>query len=781
MIGLLTRSYLRFVLRAPYSALSVFLGVLIGVASVTGVHVLGAQVNASLDALRPPHLNAASHVATRSDLTAGVYADLLEAFHRGELRHVASVRPLLEGELADGTRVLATDWLRGGLPAAEIGESPTGGGLDGVLVQGFEGVEAGGELLLAGRTLEVMGTVPTSELTTTTRAVYADLGLGSDLLGRTSEFDAVLLRVESPQDRLAEALELFMPGMSAGLALPAMELGPGWQVHDVQAEVAGFGLARAVLFNIGALGSLSLLVAVLLMYQTCVIWLRRQRDILSRLMEIGVPRVALAAGFVLALLVLGVLATGCGLFAGRWLAGTLLAQMGVVEGAELSLGAAVIVKSALAGVGVCVAGGVVAWHFEWRVADRKMAVRTLMLALLAVAGAAMLLVYGQGLVSIFAVILLVAGLVCWLSLPVLRWFRRLADRLRGSLMVRLALREATWFSGDLALAVASLALALGVSIGVGLMVDSFRREFVDMLDVRLQADLFVSADEDVEAHEDWLSSQPGTERLALYGSAATRVSGQPVSVGYTRFDAQESLRYGHTGALQAHEAIVSERTLRALDLNVGEALVAEGLEFRVVAAFPGFGDADLRMLVDNAAAEHLGWTLRFDRASISTAAPDTLKAAIEVRFPQWTVTDQRDMRATAIRVFDQTFLITDALTALAMIVASVALLNALAGLRLNQQATSDLLNVIGLNTWEMKTIDLSRSVAVGAVALLLALPLGLWLGWVLCQEVNPRAFGWQINLVVAGSAFVAPLAGGACAVLLAGLVGVPAEHRGRVT
>ena len=781
MIGLLTRSYLRFVLRAPYSALSVFLGVLIGVASVTGVHVLGAQVNASLDALRPPHLSAASHVATRPDLTIGVYAELLEAFHRGDLRHVVSVRPLLEGELADGTRVLATDWLRGGLPAADTGEAPTGDGLDGVLAQGFEGVEPGGELQVSGRALKVMGTVPTSELTATTRAVYADLGLGSDLLARTAEFDAVLLQVESPQDRLAEALELFMPGMSAGLALPSLELGSGWQVHDVQAEVAGFGLARAVLFNVGALGSLSLLVAVLLMYQTCVIWLRRQRDILSRLMEIGVPRVGLAVGFVAALLVLGLLATVCGLFAGRWLAGTLLAQMGVVAGAGLSLDTAVIVKSLLAGVGVCVAGGLVAWRFEWREASRVVGVSALVLPVLALTAAVLLLVYGQGLVSIFAVILLVAGLVCWLSLPVLRWFRGLADRLRGSLMVRLALREATWFSGDLALAVASLALALGVSIGVGLMVDSFRREFVDMLDVRLQADLFVAADEDVEAHQDWLSGQPGTERVALYGSATTRVSGQPVSVGYTHFDARESLRYGHVGALQPHEAIVSERTLRALALDVGDTLVAAGREFRIVAAFPGFGDADLRMLVDNAAAVGLGWTLRFDRASVSTAAPDTLKNAIEARFPHWTVTDQRDMRATAIRVFDQTFLITEALTALAMIVASVALLNALAGLRLNQQATSDLLNVIGLNLREMKTIDLSRAVAVGAVALLLALPLGLWLGWVLCQEVNPRAFGWQIDLVVAGSAFVAPLVGGACAVLLAGLVGVPAEHRGRVT
>ena len=139
------------------------------------------------------------------------------------------------------------------------------------------------------------------------------------------------------------------------------------------------------------------------------------------------------------------------------------------------------------------------------------------------------------------------------------------------------------------------------------------------------------------------------------------------------------------------------------------------------------------------------------------------------------------VRDTAIKVFDRTFLITDALTLLALIVAAVALFNALSGLRLNQQATSQLLDVLGLTRAERTLIDLARALAVGCFALLLAVPLGLWLDWVLCNEVNPRAFGWHIDLLVGAGAFWVPLGTGAVAVLVSGLLGVPGERRGRLT
>ncbi len=782
MTRLLTRSFLRFILRAPFSSVSVFLGVLLGVASVTGVHLLGAQVNASLDGLRPPHLERVTHVATRQDLDVHHYAELARRLQEGSLAGVVRLAPLMEGTLADGTRVVATDWLGGGAVGIAAGvRADVEVDLQAAVVRGFDGrAEVCEPLQVSGRTIPVIGTLPASELTDDAPTLFVDLGLGTSLLGVDQPLQAVLLEARSPTQQLADGLELLMPGMSAGLSPPALPLGDGWQVHDVQTELAGFGLARAVLFNVGALGSLSLLVAVLLMYQTCVIWLRRQRDILARLMDIGVPRAALAAGFLCALLLLGGLATAAGLLAGQGLAQALLAQLAVPTASALALTATVVIKALASGVLVCLFGGVVAWYFEWRPRHRRVRGAAWFTALAIAAASGWLLSRTDGLIGVFAVILLVAGLVCWMSLPLLDTGRRFTERLRGSLLVRLALREATWYSGDLALAVAALALALGVSIGVGLMVDSFRREFVAMLDTRLQADLYVTADTSVADAADWLAGQPGVRRVALYGDAEVRVEGQPVSVGYGAFDAAEARRYGYPRALAANEVLASERALQALQRSVGDVATVGGVPLTIVGSFPGFGDAGLRLLLSVDGAARLGFAIDYRRIGIAADDPSSLASALAARHPTWTITNQQIMRGTAIRVFDQTFLITEALTALAMIVAAVALFNALGGMRLNQQATSELLDVLGLNRVERLTIDFTRATTVGTVALLLALPLGLWLGWVLCSEVNPRAFGWRIDLTLAPAAFVTPLVSGAVAVLLAGVLGVPGERRGRL-
>ena len=170
----------------------------------------------------------------------------------------------------------------------------------------------------------------------------------------------------------------------------------------------------------------------------------------------------------------------------------------------------------------------------------------------------------------------------------------------------------------------------------------------------------------------------------------------------------------------------------------------------------------------------------FDEMSIYTTQPDQLLATLALAHPELSFENQQAIKTTAITVFDRTFLITDALTTLAVLIAAVALFNAISGLRLNQKATSELLNVLGWTRWERLIVDGVRAMTVGAFAILLAVPLGLWLGWVLCTEVNPRAFGWHIDLVLSVTAILGPLAAGAVAVMGAGLLGVPGESQERL-
>ncbi len=786
-LRLLLRSSLRFLRSAPGSTLSVFCGVAIGVLSITGVHLLGESVGQAFDGMRPPHLGEITHVLTRSDLTTNDYAQLRARWRLGELSSIDAMIPLREGVLKDGVRMVGIDWiaaLEARLPVVMlfggINGSSRNAGDDPVIVEGEWPEEV---IRIDDVQLRVVHRLPGR--VDQPRTFYVDMGTAARLLGDDKRLDAVLVRHRSVAASGAEFLESVMPGISAGLPVaPAPEV-DGWQVHAVDGEAPGQGLAKAVLFNLGALGSLSLLVSLLLMYQTAVIWLRRQKVILAALHDLGVDRWLLGVSFVAALLLLGVPATALGVFAGDGLASLLLAS---ALGDNMSVimpqpGAAVILKAAIAGAGVCVAGGGLAWWREWRQLPLPSAWVRLSVAVMVVIAVIGLAWPSAGLIGVFASILCICLLAGFSVTPLLRGWRSRANRMGGPVWLRMGVREVTWFPDDLSIACAALALAVAVSIGVGVMVDSFRREFSELLDSRLVNDVYLSISGGSGAQElaGTIGSWPETSRVTVSGQRASRLGGIPVLVGYTDFTAAESSRYGYSRSLAKGEALISETLARAANLRVGQTLQIDseseleiaGRVLSVVGLFKGYGELGFRIMVDTDTASTLfGSPLQFDRVSIDSRKSSVVLSRLEgltgVR-----VSSGRTMRQDALETFDRTFAITDALTWLAMLVSSGAMFNALTGFRLSQQTTGRLLDTLGVDFgWNLRT-SMVRAGMLGMIALGIALPLGLWLGWVLCEYVNPRAFGWSIGFSPSVQPLLLP-------VLLAGLATVAAGFAGAV-
>ena len=67
-------------------------------------------------------------------------------------------------------------------------------------------------------------------------------------------------------------------------------------------------------------------------------------------------------------------------------------------------------------------------------------------------------------------------------------------------------------------------------------------------------------------------------------------------------------------------------------------------------------------------------------------------------------------------------------------------------------------------------MDFALGLGVGSVALVLALPLGVVFGWILCGVINPRAFGWTIELQMTAAALFQPMLLGLLAAVVAGLL-----------
>ena len=149
-------------------------------------------------------------------------------------------------------------------------------------------------------------------------------------------------------------------------------------------------------------------------------------------------------------------------------------------------------------------------------------------------------------------------------------------------------------------------------------------------------------------------------------------------------------------------------------------------------------------------------------------ATGNLTAALGERHGAHRVSNHDQIRAAAVAVFDRTFVVSQSLAVLALAVAAIGLYAALTSLQAGRSPEFRLLSAVGHTRMELWRLALSQTAALGAVALLAAVPLGLAIAWVLCDFVNPAAFGWSIDLHVDFASIAGPLLLGLVAALAAG-------------
>ncbi|MFK7912782.1 MAG: hypothetical protein AB8B93_02610 [Pseudomonadales bacterium] len=801
MIALLLRSQLRFGWRAPFSTLSALLGLTLGIASLVAVHLLCERIVASLDRAVPAHLQVVSHLAFAPELGAKDYFALRQRWRAGTLSEITAMAPLRQGQLIHGdasVMVYGIDWIA----LASAGSTVFGGQGPGfppplanqVVAAEELGWATGARPMLAGQRLTVAAVVPTPQGISTTPVLYTDIALAVDLLAGSdpSRLSAVLLQVQDPLTGLRRMLSQLLPGVEAGLPpVAAPQLGPGWRVVSLRSEMPEQVFGRSVLFNLGALGLLSLVVAWFLMLQTALLWLRRQVPVFALLRDQGVPASAQFCVFALTMILLGVLAGCFGLALGRWLASFLMAQFATPQGAEavaLVPGAALLLKTALSAVVVPLLSAALAWRLVLVARSGSLRFGVLLLVLGLSSATALWLARpgSDSLLGAFAAILIVCALAVALLPLVVAALRRLwmrsgtaaPDSLWGSLNLRMGVRELLWYPRELSAALGALSLAVAISIGISTMVDSFRDDFVRMLDQRLVDDVGLQGDsQTLAAAAEWLQTQPDLAGHSYhYQQAQVRVAGQPVQIGRSLLDVRGAQRYGYDRGLGATELLLNQRASRALQKQAGDTLEVGGQTFTAVHVYPGYGDAQLKLLIGAQAPplrDEAGAPVTFTLESLGVVSDDAqaTTAALQARFGALNVRSQQDIRSRSVAVFDQTFAITRSLTLVALLVAAVGLYSALVALGLTQSRTRTLLQYLGQNATERLLYVCGRALAVALITVLIAIPLGLTVAALLCYVVNPRGFGWSVPLQLQWQAIVWPLALAVLAALVAGLMG----------
>ncbi len=640
--------------------------------------------------------------------------------------------------------------------------------------------------------------------------LFTDVASAQELLGmvgRISHIDLI-----APDDwALAPVAAVLPPGASIQTAAARQ--------NAVQQMTAAFE------FNLSALSLLALVVGMFLIYNTVTFSVVQRRSLFGILRCLGVTGgqlFALILGEAAIMALIGsLLGLGLGVLLGRGVVRLITQTINdfwfTVSVTGVTVPPATLLRGLLVGLGAAVLAALVPAIEAARTAPQstlrrstlESRVRRLLpwlvvgWAVVTAAGVALLWLWGGGLFGAYAGLFAVLLASALLAPPVTEVAMRVLSPLLGRFgaLGRMAPRDIARSLSRTSIAIAALMTAVAVIVGVSIMVGSFRGTVVEWLDQTLQADIYISPPT-VTANRVTGAIDPAVvAAVREWPGVARAVSSHTVSI--------ELPQFGRLVQLVAVDGDVSRGNRpyawvrEDLDnpwpaLEAGEGvIISEALalkeelplppppitlptaggprDFPVLAVFYDYASDQGTIFIDN----DLYMTM-WDDPSVSAIglivepgrSADEVLGELESAYagrPDLLIQSNEALRAGSLEIFDRTFAITSALRLLAVIVAFIGVLSALMSLQLERARELGTLRATGMTRPQLWALTLLETGLMGAVAGLLALPVGYALAWILVYIINVRSFGWTLAMDAQPGHFLQALAVAVIAALLAGI------------
>ncbi|MGH9423809.1 MAG: ABC transporter permease, partial [Thermoanaerobaculia bacterium] len=233
-------------------------------------------------------------------------------------------------------------------------------------------------------------------------------------------------------------------------------------------------------------------------------------------------------------------------------------------------------------------------------------------------------------------------------------------------------------------------------------------------------------------------------------------------------------------AIARNGVVVSESFSLKYDKNVGDDITLTTLRgprtFPITGVYRDYSSDRGTVVMDRAL-----YTSAFGDDAINTVViylkpgvnRDTARRQLETifgpKYHAFAVTNG-EIRAEVMKIFDQTFLITYALLAVAIVIAVLGVINTLAALILERTRELALLRVLGMSIAQVRRMLVLESSVLGLTSTAAGLAMGYVLSWILIYVINRQSFGWTIAFHTPVRLIVASLGVTFLASLLAGLV-----------
>lgn len=603
-----------------------------------------------------------------------------------------------------------------------------------------------------------------------------DIAAAQWRFGRIGRIDRIDIKLDDDAGAVRDRLAASLPG-DAVIATEASE------------SARGDAMSRAYRVNLDMLALVALLTGGFLVYSAQSLSVARRLRTFALIRTLGMPRGGVVATVAIEGLLIGLIGSILGLFAGYGLAAFALARFGGTLGTDffgtgtvrlgfapwsaaafLALGlVAAIAGSVLPALSAARAAPAVALRNTGDVVDPRTPVawKPAAILLLLGGGAALLpAVGGLPWFGFFAIGLMLAG-----GISGVPWFARqllVAAAARGTARVPLllALRHLHGAPGQAATALCGIVASTALMIAMAVMVTSFRTAVDDWLGDVLSADLYMRVEGGIgfdRATQLRMMGTPGVADMGFMRQMAVTIAPDrpPLSViartVRTRPPHRNMMLIAEARSLPpgAVPIWVSEPAARIYGWRVGDRIalpIGKGASFGVAGVWRDYARQQGSVTIDGSDYDRLTGDTGRNLAAISlkpNAPAAFVAAAIAAQIPREYqgivgMSDSRELRTQALAIFDRSFAVTYILEGVAIVVGLIGVGATMSAQTIARAREFGMLRHIGVTRAQLIAMLASEGALLGLIGGVVGVSLGSVMAQVLIHVVNPQSFNWTM-------------------------------------
>jgi putative ABC transport system permease protein len=326
-------------------------------------------------------------------------------------------------------------------------------------------------------------------------------------------------------------------------------------------------------------------------------------------------------------------------------------------------------------------------------------------------------------------------------------------------------------------------IALTSNIGMNLMVDSFRQATHQWLSQRLVADQYVST-QTPKVFTAWLASQDinvdVVERKGIDAFLVDESQSREIFQANNQTNNQTKLElrsYPSTELYQSAMLFAEQQTDVWKVFSAGQGVLVnqqlalrhgltlgETLSFytetsrpetkQIVGIYYDYGNQNVQAMLDldyfsKYKANTTLFALHFASEQQQRLFANQLTSSSisnQVRSIQ-----TRELLALSMKTFERTFVITDGLNIVTLLVAALSLATSVLMIDMDNRPQRALLRSMGVGNYQITGLSLIQYTLLSLLACLVALPFGIGLTWLLINLINVQAFSWSYPILITPS------------------------------